>query len=130
MKISKTHQRFSDRLKEPRALTNPEDYLGPNWKTVLNFWLYVDGLSEYDKKVINYSYWALDVDLRGSALITVRDAPDKVVGDGIGFSAWCAVYNVTNLSYVFAYATYELIAKHKLLEQGKSLVFLPLCLKS
>ncbi len=123
MKISNTHQRFSDLLKEPRSLTNPEDYLGPNWLDVINFWLYLDTLTEDEKRKIRDSYWALDYHVLKSASDASWVAANEVVGDGIRRSA----YVVANWC-IFAYATCELIASHKLLEQGKSLVLLPLCL--
>ncbi len=45
MKISTTHQRFVRILSNQRALEHPEEFLGPNWKDILNFWLYLDTLS-------------------------------------------------------------------------------------
>ena len=129
MKISKIHQEFSERLKEPRALTNPEDFLGPNWKDVINFWLYVDGLSYDEKLEMNKCYWALDYHVRYSAFNASWVAADKFVGWKVRTAAWSAAYDVTTF-VVFGYATYELIASHKLLEQGKTLTALPLCLKS
>jgi hypothetical protein len=50
--ISKTHKLFSARLNNPRVLTNPEEFLGENFKAVLNFWILIDKLdvySDYDK---------------------------------------------------------------------------------
>jgi hypothetical protein len=129
MKISKTQQRFSEELKEPRSLTNPEDYLGPNWQDVINFWLYVDGLSYEEKYKMNKCYWALDRDVRIGACCSSRDAAKEVVGKKVRDASWYATYDVSDW-YIFQYATNELIAQHKLLEQGKTLVFLPLCIKN
>ena len=124
MKISKIHQRFSDRLKEPRALTNPEDFLGPNWEDVINFWFYVDTLNQGEIIKTNGRYWALNVVMRESAVRAARDSAEEVVGWKVRSAAWFAAWGV------FGYVTYELIASHKLLEQGKSPTFLPLCLPS
>jgi hypothetical protein len=130
LKISKAHQWFSDYLKEPKVLTNPEDYLGPNWKEVLDFWLYLDGLSEVEKRKMNKSYWALDRDVR----IGAWNATKEVVREEVREAAWWAGCYSTpspfpfNL-YISGLATLELIGKQKLLEQGKTLVALPLCLK-
>jgi hypothetical protein len=128
MKISKTHQKFSKELKEPRALTNPEDFLGPNWKDVINFWLYVDTLSWDQKRKISDRYWTLDEDVRSSAYDASWDAAKDVVGCVVVNSTWHAAINVASW-YIFGYATDELIAHHKLLEQGKSPTFLPLCVR-
>ena len=43
---TKTHQKFSDILKEPDALVNPEKYLGKNYSAVLEFWARLDDLSK------------------------------------------------------------------------------------
>jgi hypothetical protein len=129
MKISKTHKLFSEYLGEPRALTNPEDFLGPNWEDVINFWLYVDTLSEDEIDKMNHPYWDLDYDVLDSAYVIAKVAATEVVGGVVANSAWLAAINVASW-YIFGYATDELIASHNLLEQGKSPTFLPLCLKS
>ena len=56
--ISKTHQRFSERLNDPRVLENPEEFLGPNYKEVLNFWMIFDNLSQEQLRVVKERYWA------------------------------------------------------------------------
>jgi hypothetical protein len=127
MKISKTHQKFSDYLEDPKALTNPEDYLGPNWEDVINFWLYVDTLSASEKRKMGDRYWDLDYHVLKYASDASWVAAKEVVGMNVKSAAWMAAYYVT--SDVFADATNELIAPHKLLEQDKTLLFLPLCLK-
>ncbi len=128
MKISKIHRRFSEELKEPKALTNPKDFLGPNWEDVINFWLYIDGLSYDEKCEMNTRYYALEDDVRGLAFDISQAAAEEVVGDEVRNAAWMSAYEVTFT--VFADATVELISHHKLLEQNKTLVALPLCLKS
>jgi hypothetical protein len=132
MKISKSHRRFSEDLKDPKALTNPEDFLGPNWEDVINFWLYVDTLSESEISKIGDRYYALDYIVRGSALDASSVAAGHVVGMKTKAAAWRVALYLTNDSFywVFGDATWELIGSHKLLEQGKSPTFLPLCLKS
>ncbi len=127
VKISKTHQKFSDRLKEPKALTNPEDFLGPNWRDVINFWLYFDTLNEEEIDKIGKSYWVLEKDVLKSAEDAAWDSSEEVVGLKVRSAACWAAYVVTDL-VVFDFATNELICHHKLLEQNKTLVFLPLCL--
>ena len=129
MKISQTHQRFSYRLKEPRALTNPEDFLGPNWEDVINFWIYIDTLSEDEKIRMENRYYALKLDVRVSAFHPAYDAAEEIVGGNVRSAVWYASFDVTSRC-VFAYVTYELISHHKLLEQNKTLVALPLCFTS
>ena len=54
--ISKSHKRLSERLNDPRVLTNPEEFLGLNYEAVLNFWLFLDELTEKQLKVIEGCY--------------------------------------------------------------------------
>ncbi len=133
MKISKTHQLFSYLLEDPKALTNPEDYLGPNWKTVLNFWLYIDTLSDDEQVKMENRYWDLDEDVQESAWrVSFRVFKEVMAGGVIVYNdlnvIWRAAFHVTNKRSVFCHATRELIAHHKLLEQDKTLVALPICL--
>jgi hypothetical protein len=128
MTYSKTHQKFSELLNKPEALTNPGKYFGPNWEDVLNFWIYLDTLSAEEREEMWRRYCALDYTVRKSARIASRDAAEEVVGENFRYEAWWAAYDVTG-SENFGYATWELIGHHKLLEQNKTPTFLPLCVK-
>jgi hypothetical protein len=128
MTYSKIHQKFSKYLNQPEALTNPEKYLGPNWEDVLNFWIYLDTLSDEEKEEMDQRYRALDDDVRDCAIDVARNAANEVVGEDFRYAAWLAAWFVTG-RVVFGDATLELIAHHKLLEQDKTLTFLPLCNK-
>jgi hypothetical protein len=123
MKISNTHQRFSEELNESRALTHPQEYLGLNWNAVINFWLYVDGLSEEEIDKIGKSYWALDYDVLKSAEDAAWDSSEEVVGWKVRSAAVQAAYSVSD-RFIFYWVTIELIGLHKILEQDKSLIFL------
>jgi hypothetical protein len=128
MTYSKTHERFSERLKQPDVLTNPEKYLGPNWEDVLNFWIYVDTLSKQEREELGQRYWDLNYNVRLSARIAARDAAEEVVGEDFRIDACLATVHVTGW-WVFGCATWELIGHHKLLEQYKTPLALPLCVK-
>jgi hypothetical protein len=84
--ISTIHSRFlriiNDRLEgsPQEVLSDPKKYLGPNWEKVLEFWLYLDGLSQDEKDNITLLYSSLDEDVRLSAMDTARDAAEEVVG--------------------------------------------------
>ena len=131
MKISKTHQRFSERLHNHRVLTNPEEFLGPNYKAVLNFWLSIDDLSKDQWEVIvgryrnfydyHWSEWCKAVD-------EAWDASREAIRDEFAINSACAVWGVY---YGFSgayYATRELIGMHLILEQNKPLKFFPMFL--
>ncbi len=128
MTYSKTLQKFLIELNKPEALTNLAKYLGPNWEDVLNFWIYLDTLSNKEKKEMAQSYRDLDNDVRDVAWNAATDAAEEVVCWEFRTEALYAAQYVTG-SEVFGFATYELIAHHKILEQNKTPIFLPLCVK-
>ena len=124
MNISKIHKRYSERLNNPEVLTNPEEFLGPNYEAVLNYWLILDGLSQDQLKAIegryrhfydnHYSEW-------NRATNEAYDAFEETIGDKFADyadNASYVVYGIVSLS-----ATRELIGMHKILEQEKPLIF-------
>ena len=128
--ISKTHQLFSGRLNVPRVLENPEEFLGPNYKEVLNFWLILDELSEEQWRVVkerdvalyreNTSQWYKTRDL---AVVT----SEEVVGWRYSYVSGRSVYDDTK-SEAAGWATRELIGMHLILEQ-QSLTFFEMFLE-
>ncbi len=118
MKISKTHQALSKELKNPEVLTNPEQFLGPNWETVLRWWLYWESLTVEQRDELYRRYYAIDDDTRNRAWDLA-----KVVANGvIGRDNMRAIWWVSSYSQI----TMELIAMHLLFERGHSLTFVPL----
>jgi hypothetical protein len=118
MKISKTHQRFADRLNDQRALDYPEEFLGPNWREVLNFWLYIDTLSIEQLNMASDLYWALDRADRNYAVDLANNAAGEVTSDDISHHAYMSAPG-----WAGGNATRELIGAHKILGQGKPLTF-------
>ena len=140
MKISKAHQNFSTQLQNPEALTNPQDFLGPNYETVLNFWWTIDSLTETQWNEVARRYRALDP--------AAWDAARYAAGYAAMDAAWYAAGNAAREAACYAagsaardaasyatgyaawsvawYATYELMGMHTLLDQGKELLFVPL----
>jgi hypothetical protein len=136
MKISTTHQEFAEVLENQRALDHPEEFLGPNWKDVLNFWLFIDTLTQEQWNSIRNAYYSLSRDeLLGSQL-----AASDAARDDVWYDAWYAANAAVTVAmavagnsaryagYASGYATQELIGSHILQEQGKSLVFLQMFL--
>jgi hypothetical protein len=117
MKISKAHQNFADHLDDQTALEYPEYFLGPNWKDVLNFWIYLDTLSVEECKTIFMSYHAShDGSQKALSWKAARDTISHLYVDK-SVTATC--------TFAEAYATFDLIGSHKL----ETLNFLPLFLK-
>jgi hypothetical protein len=123
MKISKRHQCFSKVLNNQRALSHPDEFLGPNWRDVLNFWLYIDTLSTEQLEMANSSYLALDMKYRQYAVNLAWNTASEVTRRHILDSVWWCFPDSASRA-----ATPELMGAHKILEQGKSLTFVPVLL--
>ncbi len=100
MFYSKPHQAFSDRLNNLDVLTNPEKYLGPNYQDVLNFWIYLDTLSNEEKGEMNDRFLALDEDVWDSAWCAAMDAANEVVGENFRTDAWFAAWDITGWGFL------------------------------
>jgi len=113
MKISKRHQVFSNILSAPRALEYPGEFLGPNWKDVLNFWLFIETLSPGQIALVDYKIQIDSFYDRNSLM----DFAIQVTGGDVA-----DVYNLTPPK--FDLALLELIGSHKLIENGGELKYL------
>jgi hypothetical protein len=118
MKISRTHQRLSNHLNNPEVLTNPELFLGPNWETVLRFWLYYESLTYEQKDELERRYFAIVYNNR----IRAENLAHNVAIEVVGVVNWRPVCWATT----YPSLTYELIAMHLLFERGHFLTFVPL----
>jgi hypothetical protein len=122
MNYSEAHQNFSDRIQNHEAITSPQYCLGPNYKTVLNFWWFMDNLTEDQRNEVNRRYSALDYAARDAAGYAAYDAARDATeypgeaGDAARDVAW----------YANRDATWELIGMHNLFERGEPLTFVPM----
>jgi hypothetical protein len=138
MKISKAHKEFAVLLEayyeisKQDVLDHPENFLGPNWEAVINFWLYLDTLS-YEQlrvagRVVGQRYMALRDKNRDIASGRAYDG--AVSTTKYAHEAVAAAYDsVSCAKYAAYYATVEIIGLDKLLEQGYQPVFYPLFLR-
>ena len=127
MKISKTHKHFSERLSEPRVLTNPEEFLGPNYKAVLNFWMILEELPEEQWVAFWCLYWDF-YDNQPSEWDKARYEAIKASEEAIGWEfAEDASYAASGVCG-HSFATRELIGMHLILDQQKPLTFFPMFL--
>ncbi len=118
MKISRTHQYLSEELNNPEVLTNPEPFLGPNWETVLRWWLYEESLTDEQVNELDGRGCDIDIKTRRRAWNLAYNAAAEVIGND---NKW-AVYFVTSYTGISC----ELIAMHLLFERGHQLTFVPL----
>jgi hypothetical protein len=121
MTYSKAHQRFSNYLNKPEALINPQDFLGPNYETVLNFWKYVESLDEETHNRINQRFFSYQLRLYHS-----NELCDKVF-DRVRVDSYYLYLACSSLqNEAIARATYEIILMDQLLEEGYKMTFLPM----
>ena len=56
MTISQAHHRFVNLVKNNEALTNPQEFLGPNTDQLIKFWSSLDELTEEQLKTVKGRY--------------------------------------------------------------------------
>jgi hypothetical protein len=108
MKKSKTQIEFEEK--------HSVEELGPNWKTVLNFWWFLDNLSGEQSIVVASRNNKMRVDKRRKVdKLTIRSV-NKVISASVRQSIpiWGAQL----------FATYEIIATQEILDEAGELTFL------
>ena len=118
MTYSKTHKHFANWIDDQKALTEPQNFLGPNYQTVLNFWKWLDSLSTGQFNEVACRHSLLDFKKRHKYTGGDFRAPSAA------YDAFA--YKGSNVMCAVGYATYELINMHTLLERGETLIFVPL----
>ena len=91
MKISETHQFFANWLNTQRALSNPDEFLGPNWKDVLKFWIYLDTLSDEQLDIVDSQYCAYYLADKISMIDLAESAANTTTTERIAYvsaAAW------------------------------------------
>jgi hypothetical protein len=146
MNYSKAHQNFNNHFGgNYDVLKQPENFLGPNYETVLNFWSWIDTLNVQQIYKLGQRYRSTEDVEREWAWNNVRSIADSIVGR----ANRSATYASTDLTQLFALygsryltsdiqvnyygaktctknAAYELISMHILFKQDHELIFVPL----
>ena len=126
MTYSKAHQLFADTIRNQNALTNPQDFLGPNWQTILHFWKYIESLSE-DQWSQVYAK-GNDHHLEQGSLLVMNIATE-VIGERNRSAVWEATRHSVNreaVGRIASKAAREIICMHLLIERGIGIRFLPI----
>lgn len=120
-KYSKAHIALSKYYQVSDVLSNPEYYFGSNYKTLLNFWLFLDKLSEKDETRIfsRFSY--------GNDQVTFR-ASGNASENGLQFRTSFGVSAFRNVNHKDAKVmiSHEIIGMNILLSEGFKLRYIPL----
>jgi hypothetical protein len=131
MNYSKTHQRFSAYLKVPESLERPEDFLGPNYALVLNFWSWTDALTLRQFNEVSLR-WQTYYETGQCCSVVAEDASyavDPKAAHAAWEATWLHVWRgsaMLDAARAITWATQEIIGMHILLEQGNQLVFVPM----
>jgi hypothetical protein len=118
MNYSKHHTWFADDLTEYYSINEqdvldfPENYLGPNYKEVLNFWFYKDSLTRERLDIYSKSYWEIDRQTRKESRKIAIETASEVI-------------DTRFVDYLWAVEC-EIIAAHLYLERNIPFTFLPL----
>lgn len=128
MKYSTSHIRFSQKVNTPDALTEPQDFLGPNYRTVLNFWTYLDKLSTEQLTLISETTAKSSIDW--GDFQDIRNAAESTIGMCYLTSVYEASIlssdNDDHLVEATTMATEELVGMHRLFANGKQLRYVPM----
>jgi hypothetical protein len=135
MNYSKTQRRFSVEIDDVDVLVNPQSYFGPNYKTVLNFWTYLDSLTEeqireVENRINILNLWNIGPDniknrCTESTLYAVDKSFENTSDKNVFIVGEC--FGDSDYEYAAAIGTCEIIAMDKIFQdQGKSLTFVPL----
>jgi len=110
--ISVSHSKLLRNINDDRegspqdVLSNPGKYLGPNWETVLRWWLYYESLTDEQRIECTSRWFAIERATRFSARDLARNAAIEVIGEDNCDAVW-GVLPVSSLHVVI---TKELIA--------------------
>lgn len=124
MKISTAHHNLRELLHAEDVLIQPEKYLGPNFLAVLNFWIFVEKLTiEQLTPLQQYNY--LNRHLHGQ-LSVLRNPVVQTAGENGTFSSDAIWYVAPKtIKFIAAYATWEILAAEKLIENNYIFTYLP-----
>ena len=120
MNYSKIHQILQEEYLSDKIDDHPEQYLGPNYETVLDYWWYLESLSEIAK--IDY-YDNSATKPSGYNLFIIDQA--NLLTDYHQSEAWYATQIALNIGEWYGWVTVELICMHRILDEGKSFFYLP-----
>jgi hypothetical protein len=126
---STTHQKYAEIMNNDDILTQPEDFLGPNYETVLNFWWHLETLTKEQLELSDIRYYDYKLRLQRYNII-IKYAYNMCESNSLD----CALDATRQIShgikqdfcYIAAPVTYELIALQTILDAGEDLIFVPM----
>jgi hypothetical protein len=130
MNYSKAHQDLAERNGTHEVYDNPENYLGPNYEAVLNFWWYLETLTKEQLLELEGKY-SLKQMQYSNRYCEIVDHVEELLDWGRRATAASASRSlVRNIIGKFpsipAPVTLELIALQTILDKGEELIFIPM----
>ena len=131
MNYSNLHQRVIDKLQS----SEPQNFLGPNYQSVLDFWTLLDTLTKQQWIQVIDRYNAPEDSSKNDGFESAWYAAQDVIGrdtrnwNVISYAIQDATFSLlwgTRALSLIHKTNWELIGMPKLLEEGKSLFFVPL----
>ena len=134
MNYSNLHKGVIDKLQRSKAGTEPQNFLGPNYQSVLDFWASLDTLTKQQWTQVIDLYNAIEDSTKVDGYISAWYAAQDVIGhtrngNVISYAIQDATFSLlwgTRALSLIHKTNWELIGMPKLFEQGKSLFFVPL----
>jgi hypothetical protein len=123
MKISQMQQKLGGLF-----ISDPEKELGPNYETVLNFWLFLETLSADQVSIIAERYKESER-VHGFNMDHICKQVEKVILDEkeLWFRIFDHIYFTgINFKIAITWATHELIAMHEFIANGEHIHIIPL----
>jgi hypothetical protein len=109
---------YRDRAGSPQdVLSNPGKYLGPNWETVLRWWLYKESLTDEQKIECTRRYDAIDRETHNRAYDLARDVAIEVIGRD---------NNICSVSRALSFFSFHDVITNELIANLENPFFLPL----
>jgi hypothetical protein len=123
--ISKCHQYFT--CHAPSVIENPEEILGENYQSLLNFWIYLDTLDAKQWLVVNDRFDALGRELN----LNVTNQYHMILNNTFKFNHFSLnvfnnIFDCYKTCLSVRGAAFEIYNAQVFLEQGINFTFLPL----
>jgi hypothetical protein len=99
-------------INERDVLNYPQNYLGPNYKSVLNYWFYLESLSYIQERMYPDRFLSFNPETWNEVFLTSKELTKEVIDPRF-------------VDYLYPIEL-ELIASHLYIERGIPFTFLPL----
>jgi hypothetical protein len=122
--ISKCHQYFT--CIAPSCIDNPEEILGENYQSLLNFWIYLDTLDVEQWLVVSDRYVALSNDKLGNVTDQYHNHNNTFNFDHFWTNVFDNILDDFPIRLSVRGAAFEVYNAQAFLEKGIKFTFLPL----